>query len=252
MAQGVVVGAAMAATVEGDALRHSVSLRFRVRLGPGAESIPLLWLGYRGTQVEGLRATTVSDRAGAGRELDIVMDPSRARFGTLLLPPTPGTDPVFAFELTYQVVQESVQSGAGFDLVLPVLMVDWDPEDSREELFTAELSLPASYGVVEMFPTVPVEVQEAEAANLHILSLPVVPSFVRLRGREGDRPFLTFGRLVDLGVGLVLFFLAAFGWRRMRRPAKPTDRTHGPSGQTGNPGGRPRGDQQGDGEGGGS
>jgi hypothetical protein len=138
------------------------------------------------------------------------MDPIRPRFGMI-----------------YEVVQEREESGSGFDLALPVLMVDWNPVDSREELFTADLRLPESHGVVEVFPTVPVEVQDESAASLHSLSLPVVPSFLRLRGREGPRPVLTFGRIVDLGVGLILFFLGAFGWRMMRRSAKPSGRTSG-------------------------
>jgi hypothetical protein len=120
--------------------------------------------------------------------------------------------------VTYRVRQEAAVSAGGFDLVLPVLMVDWQPEDSREELFIADVGLPSSFGVVEHFPTVPLAVRAEGGSIRHALSLPVVPSFLRMRGRDGPRPVLTFGRMVDLGIVLFLVLLTGYGWRAMRRP----------------------------------
>ncbi|MFC1660444.1 hypothetical protein ACFL3S_03110 [Gemmatimonadota bacterium] len=224
-AQEVVVGADMTARVEADGSPSSVSLRYRVRLGSTTDSIPLLWIGYRGTSVENVSAET--GQPPVELELELAQGPSGRRSGILRLPRSGAAGPVFTFDLNYQVVQDRDGPDGSFDLILPVLMVDWTPEDSREELFTAELALPPSYAIVEMFPTVPRELRAEEGLHWHALSLPVVPSFFRLRGREGPRHFLTFGRMVDLSVVLFILALAVFGWRMMRRPAQPVSQGEG-------------------------
>lgn len=220
-----------------------VTLRYGLHRG-GVDSIPLAGLEFFGRRVEGVTAED-----GQGRSLEVRLGPtaSGGLAGAVILPAGAGdvAQARLSLVLRYRVSGPGVSTGAGtvtgtvraavtgparaasgssttpgsdFDAVIPVIRVDWPPEASREALFTARVSLPPDWSVVEVFPMVPREVAERDGERVHALSLPVVPSMVRLRGRVGDPPVLTLGRWVDLGVLSVILAAGLLGWRGLRRP----------------------------------
>ncbi len=81
----------------------------------------------------------------------------------------------------------------------------------------AEVTLPATYSLVEAFPTVLNQEIADDERQRYRFSLQVLPSLVRLRGYLGQAPLLPTARAIDLGVLAVLLLVILVSWRWFRR-----------------------------------
>lgn len=212
-----VLGARFEATipeaVDGEAARTSIEVRYRVSPGGTLDSIPLTGIEFSGTRLRRLEAEI------GGETVPVTLDRSRApAIGGFvhLRSPSPSDD-TLAVTLTYELDRAIPGSSRQFDLVLPLLLVDWTPAGAPDDMLRARVSIPASYSVQESFPTVPKEMQLSGDLRRYDFRLQVIPTMIRFRGHVGDPPVLSFSRLVDLGVLLLLIVAGALGWWGMQR-----------------------------------
>ena len=196
-----------------------VEIGYRVVADRTVERIPLKALAFFGVTPTDVRVTVEGEAAGSG------LDPSRPPLlsgGVRLDRPARAGD-TLDLVVSYGLPAAIPATGGGFDIVLPVLFVDWKPVGAPEDFFEATVRLPAAYSVEEAFPTVPKETRVRDGTRRYDFRLQTVPSLIRFRGEEGDPPFFTFSRLVDLGVVLILVLGGAFGWRALRRERARAD-----------------------------
>jgi hypothetical protein len=197
----------------------SVALDIRLETGERG-AVPLTLFVPRGVTVEDLSAGWGEGAAAVA----VPLEPSRAHVLTGTVP-APGAAPraeVAAapdtsaasasglLRLRY-TVRNAEAGREPFDLIVPVARVDRPLSGSPEGFFTATVALSGDARLWETFPV-------GRASGPDAMSLPVLPSFVRLRGGRGDAPRLTVPRVADVGVGLAIVLLTLVGWRRARRP----------------------------------
>lgn len=192
------------------------TVTYDLHLDAGAERIPLLGLHFLAARIEGLEASL------DGTALDLEApreqaDGSPLFSGHLRLPEPVASAGERELILSYDVVDALRAEGGTFDLVVPVLIVDWPPTTAPPDMFSARLSLPEELSISAAFPTVPRSSEVRDGTRVESFRLQVTPSVVRFRGSVGEGPLLTLGRLVDLGVGLFLLGLVAYGTVRWRR-----------------------------------
>lgn len=107
------------------------------------------------------------------------------------------------------------QAGSGVAHV-PVLTVDAKTEPSRSGLFQAEVRVPSEWTVTEAFPTA---LARPGAGGTLRAGLPVVPSVVTLRFRQGSRG-VSLPLLANVLAAACLALVGIAGWRQLspRRP----------------------------------
>lgn len=213
---GRVLGARLEARVPGPSSggeATGVEIRYRVVADRTVDRIPIRGLAFFGLTPSGLRASVEGEEARS----TLATDRAPVLSGEVELPRTADAGDTLDLSLAYRLPHVIPGTGGGFDVVLPVLFVDWKPAGAPEDLLRATLDLPDEYAVQEAFPTVPREITVREGVRRYEFQLQTVPSLVRFRGAAGDPPFFTFSRLVDLGVLLALGIGAAFGWRALQR-----------------------------------
>lgn len=198
------------------------TVTYRLRLNAGAERIPLLGLHFLGARIEGLEASMDGTALGleAAREQ---VDGSPLFSGHLRLPEPVTSTGERELTLSYDVADALRSDGGAFDLVVPVVIVDWPPTTAPPDMFSARLSLPEELSISAAFPTVRRSSEVRDGTRVESFRLQVAPSVVRLRGSVGDAPLLTLGRLVDLTVGLFLLGLVAYGTVRWRQSLAEAD-----------------------------
>lgn len=228
-----------------------VSLAYRLHVDAGVDRIPLLGLHFLGARIKSLEASMdgieldpESAREGpesTGRVADPDLAPaapivgdwvrsggaggndSPLYSGHLPLPEPVRSDGERELILTYEVAGALRADGDAFDLVVPVLIVDWRPTTAPPDMFRARVSLPEAFNIAAAFPTVRRTVEAGDGTRVESFRLQVTPSVVRFRGTVGDQSFLTLGLLVDLVVGLFLLGLVAYGTVRWRRSLDGVD-----------------------------
>lgn len=213
---GRVLGARLEARVPGPSSggeATGVEIRYRVVADRTVDRIPIRGLAFFGLTPSGLRASVEGEEARS----TLATDRAPVLSGEVELPRTADAGDTLDLSLAYRLPHVIPGTGGGFDVVLPVLFVDWKPAGAPEDLLRASLELPDEYAVQEAFPTVPREITVREGVRRYEFQLQTVPSLIRFRGAAGDPPFFTFSRLVDLGVLLALGIGAAFGWRALQR-----------------------------------
>jgi hypothetical protein len=193
--------------------RTEVQLRYRLVTDAPVREIPIRGMAYFGADPAEVQAMVGGTRSRPE------MDAGRAPLvtGVVRLPGGTGAGDTLELELSYLLPAAIPAEGGGFDIVLPLLYVDWPPAGAPAGMLEAAIVLPAEYSIQESFPTVPREITTEGGSRRYDLRLQAVPSMIRFRGHEGDPPLLTFGRLVDLGVIALLAVLAGLGWRALRR-----------------------------------
>lgn len=191
-----------------------VRLVYRLLPAPGTDTVPLRGLAFFGNRPEELEAS-LAGRSPAPVALESPRDGLLR--ATLPLPPDAARGDTIDLTLAYRLDRAIPEDAREFDLVLPVLYVDWRPLGAPEDMFVASVTIPSDYSVVETFPTVPKQVTAAGGERTYDFRVQVVPSMVRFRGHVGEPPLLTFARKVDLGVVLVLMVAGGFGWWGLTR-----------------------------------
>ncbi|MGH7541180.1 MAG: hypothetical protein ACRELC_09290 [Gemmatimonadota bacterium] len=127
----------------------------------------------------------------------------------------------FSLVFTYRLPPRGDAGENELELDVPVLLLDWPPEAAPEGMFKARLAFPPGFAPVERFPTVPLLERRGAGGEVseYELSLPVIPSLVRVRARLGGPRFLAFGASVDAVVIGALLVVGWIGWRRFRPSA---------------------------------
>lgn len=196
--------------------RDATRVRLVYRIVPvtAPDTVPLKGLAFFGNRPERVESAFGD---GAPEPVSLVDPRGNLLRGGLPLPSDAAPGDTLALTIAYELDRAIPEDARSFDLVIPVLYVDWRPAGAPEDMFVASVTIPADYSVVETFPTVPKELTEAEGARRYDFRVQVIPSMVRFRGHVGEPPVLTFARKVDLGVVLVLIVAGAFGLHGLRR-----------------------------------
>lgn len=191
----------------------TVEIEYRVVADRDVDRVPIKGLTFFDVTPNELRASVEGIEATShlGRERGALF------VGAVELPETVPAGDSLELTLSYQIPTAIPEAEGGFDIVLPILFVDWKPAGAPEDMLQVSIHLPSEYSVQEAFPTVPKEISTREGTRQYDFQLQTVPSLIRLRGEAGAPSFLTFSRLVDLGVVLLLGIIAAFGWQALRR-----------------------------------
>lgn len=190
----------------------SVTLTYRLRIPSGVDTVPVQTVNFLGAEVEGLAARVEGEPATLRRR---TTDPRLVRAVVDVPVPHEAGDTV-RVELSYQVAKALRTDGENFDVVIPVVLVDWQPSSAPPDMFDASLLLPPEFSATKVFPTVPRETVDEGGARKLSLSLQVAPSMLRVGGVVGESVFLTRGRIVDLAVAALLAGLLALGVYRWR------------------------------------
>ena len=212
--QGRVSGATLLVDVREDGVA-AVHLEVVLEAPPSIESVPLRAVTFGG------RTPTATEVTAGGRPLVVRWDetPAPLLAGRADLPPARGRRVVLT--IAYELPSRA-EDPDRLDVWVPLVGVDWPPEGAPEGMFSARVTLPAGFAVEERFPTVPLDRSTAaDGRAVYALSLPAVPSMVRLRARRGAVP-LTFGARVDIALIGALLLLACVAWRylRLREPSR--------------------------------
>lgn len=215
-----VLGARLEATIpeapgggDGPAGATRIEIAYRVASDTPVAEIPLRSIQFFGTRLHGVEAAT----EGRGARLEMDTGQGTVVTGRLRLDRPLAAGDTLTVGLAYRLDRAIPGRSRSFDLVLPLLMVDWPPAGAPDDMLEAAVSIPASYSVLESFPTVPKEMSTSGERRRYDFRLQVIPSMVRFRGQVGEPPVLTFSRLVDLGVFALLLAAAAIGYWGLRR-----------------------------------
>lgn len=194
--------------------RSRVRLLYRLLPGLDADTVPLKGLAFFGN-----RPARVEVALGDRAPVPISLANPRGDLlrGSVPLPSDPAANDTLSLAMTYELDRAIPADAEAFDLVLPILYVDWRPLGAPEDMFVAEVTIPADYAVVESFPTVPKRATVEGGERTYAFQVQVVPSMVRFRGHVGEAPLFTFARRVDLGVVLILLVAGGFGWWGLTR-----------------------------------
>ena len=188
-----------------------VRVQYEVALAETTRAIPLRGLAFFGTTPRALAA--FADTVALALRWEASDGPLLA--GEISFPTRLRRAGAFAFTLEYALPRPP--AARTFDVSIPVLFVDWRPTEAPQDFFVAEVTLPATYSLVEAFPTVLNQEIADDERQRYLFSLQVLPSLVRLRGYVGQAPLLTTARAIDLGVLAVLLLVALVSWRYFRR-----------------------------------
>lgn len=197
-----------------------VDIRYRLVADTAVRGIPLRGLAFFGAAPRQVRASTGEGPTRV--DLDATREPLLTGSVDLAVPADAGD--TLELDVSYRLPATIPAAGESFDLVLPLLYVDWRPAGAPADMLEATIVLPAEYSIQESFPTVPREITTEAGQRRYDLELQTVPSMIRFRGHAGDPPLLTFSRLVDLGVVALLALAAAIGWAALRRQRARTAR----------------------------
>lgn len=220
------------------------TVTYHIRIEAGIEEIPLLGLHFLGARVGPLEAsldgapltlhrvgetsdsprssapvvsgTTEPDARRSGREPS-ANGASPLYSAVLRLPEPVAEAGVRRLRISYTISDALRLDGNAFDLVFPILILNWPPTMAPPDMFRARLSLPHDLNIASAFPTVSRTSEVFDGRRVESFQLQVTPSVVRFRGFAGRMPFLTHGLMVDLGVALVLMGLLAYGTVRWHR-----------------------------------
>jgi hypothetical protein len=182
--------------------------------------VPVVVFLPAGVIVRGLVAEDAT-----GKPLPLALEPPGEHVldGTLTLPAPAAGGAARTAVFRYRVARAGVSGtprADRFDVSVPVALVRTRAGGSPEGFFAARVSLPEAWGIWESFPVARTEEHVADGLRHAQLTLPVVPSFVRLRGGTGDRPALGVPEAVDLGMAVVILLLSALGWRWASRQTR--------------------------------
>lgn len=183
-------------------------------MDPAGDSVRLELLGFGPALADSVRVEGAG-QVGPGGVIPLAPETGSMRAATLppsMLAPA-GGGATLAF--SYRVTGAVERSGADVRIRLPVLVVDFPPEQGGGPLFHASVRLPEGWSVSGGFPSGPVRT----AGGVWETDLAVVPALVSLRGRSDGawRPGLP--QVLDALALLVLAAFGVVGWRHLREVA---------------------------------
>ncbi len=188
----------------------AVSMTYRLRVEPGTRVIPFTGLLFAPTTVD-----RISARVG-GEALPVRPPPTgEPRMeGGIELPADLSAGGPVSLDLEYRVLNAVVAEGEGVRVTLPMLAVDWAPEEARPGVFQADVTLPEGMEAREIFPVTPTG---GTAPGMARATLQVVPAVVRVRARPEGSLALSLPGALELLVLVVVIACGMAGLRRVRR-----------------------------------
>ena len=205
-------GVSVAVRVDSDDGSADVEVDYRLRGGARRSAVSMRLFTFLSAVPAAVRAT---DGDGVALALDLDADAREGVIsGRVALPLERGGE--WTIRFFYQVV--GAAGDGRFRVTLPVVLVDALPEGSPEDMFVMEVALPPAVSLWETFPALTSSATDP-SPGVTRLSLPVIPSMIRLHGGRGSRPRLTLPLVVDLGVGLAIVLLSLAGLIWARRAA---------------------------------
>ncbi len=192
----------------------TVSMTYFLRPAGATEVI------FRSLQFGRFRVTNVRAFLGEQEVSFRILGPAEGRVdGRVDLPET-APDGRIRLRLVYEVLPEVGRLAASFAPIIPLLVAEWPPAETRPEAFVATVHLPADVHLYSAFPFEFTRIESVELTaegSVYRFALPVIPAMIRLRGGSEPPALLTAERVVDVGAVAALIVLAGFGWRRMRK-----------------------------------
>ena len=101
-------------------------------------------------------------------------------------------------------------------LTVPVLFVDWKPEQSSNHTFRCALEIDQEWGAIPVFPAVNWSSAKSDGKIMYQMSLQVVPAWVAFDFYQGKLPVMGFIHWVDLGVLVVMGMSLFYFFRRFQ------------------------------------
>jgi hypothetical protein len=188
-----------------------VEVRLVFQLSGTAESLdlPFTLLTPAPSRIVGLTV-----RCGEEEER-LVPEEIRTHFwtGAIRLPRSVEPGETLSIELRYSV---EGAWGEGGRITIPIPAPAWIPEDPHPRSFLATVAVPPDWAVSESFPTSVVRRPEGAGGGSYQLALQSVPSMLILRMAEGEGPFLTLERILDIVVVSILLVMGLLGVRFLR------------------------------------
>jgi len=187
----------------------SVRLEYRVLEDDDILEFPFTLLTAVPPQIMGLR--TLHD----GKEELLTVGELRPHYwtGAISIPSRTGAGDTLSVGFLY-----SVEGGFGEKgrVTIPIPAARWTPRDPRPQTFLATVDVPPGWTITESFPTSVVHRPDGALGGSYQVALQSVPSMLILRMVEGESPFLTLERILDILVVSLLFIMALLGVRYLR------------------------------------
>ena len=191
-----------------------VEVRLLFQLSGEAESLdlPFTLLTPAPSRIVGLRV-----RHGEEEER-LTPEEVRTHYwtGAIQLPQLVEPGDTLILELRYSV--EGGWSDGG-RVTIPIPAPVWTPQDPRPRTFLATVTVPQGWVITESFPTSVVQRPVGAGGGQYQVALQSVPSMLVLRMFEGEAPFLTLERVLDILVVSALLIMGLLGIRFLRRGA---------------------------------
>ncbi len=141
---------------------------------------------------------------------DNSVDASLERSENGLLEASVESNKLVKMEISYQANIHSEE------ILVPLIFLPLNSLSTDENLFSATLTIPASYKLIESFPTINNdEVVEADM-RIYDVQLPVIPSLIKMNLAPKDKFQLGKTEMLDVFVLVVLIILGVVGWKNRK------------------------------------
>ena len=206
-AQGVLLEGRVEVDLPGAPGLLPVFLEYDLRPEPGTREVELTLLAPGATRLE------APDLGWGESDLALRLSEIRPRYwtGTLSLPG--GRADSLTLRISYRVAESWEEGGR---IVLPLLVPAWAPQEPHPRTFVAGIHVPPGLTVTESFPTSVVMRPDGAEGGRYEVALQGVPAMLVLRVVQGEAPFLTLERVLDILVVGALLIMGALGIRYLR------------------------------------
>ncbi|MEO1052480.1 MAG: hypothetical protein AAFX87_17745 [Bacteroidota bacterium] len=210
-----IINAEFEATVEETAYgyRANVGIAYHIKLRDTVSQIMLKGLAFDSAVFEKL---VISMNAPGNTRFDSSSYPLQAY--KMTIDQNGMSDSIFSVEISYEVLFSGNEVSKGeLDIKIPVFYVDMKQQDTKEDYFTAKVSIPKQFHVYERFPTIAWAKSNEESINQYTFSLQVLPAMVRIKASANEPVYFTFYRTIDAAVILTLLIVGILCARFLKR-----------------------------------
>ena len=102
------------------------------------------------------------------------------------------------------------------EILVPLIFLPLSSLSTDENLFSATLSIPASYKLIESFPTINNDEVAEGVTRIYDVQLPVIPSLIKMNLAPKDKFQLGKTEILDAVVLVTLFILGLAGWKNRK------------------------------------
>lgn len=99
---------------------------------------------------------------------------------------------------------------------VPLIFLPFTPRSTQDNLFRATIHVPHEFELVDSFPTVIDDSHQVASENVYEVTLPVIPSMLRLDVAKISKGRVGTTEILDAFVIGVLLLLGIIGWRKRK------------------------------------